>query len=86
MAPDSERKDSTSFRGCLEYLIGHHSTAIRVGDRFLLAHYPTGGKRYSIKNKNIEIRTFTLNEGGEQALLFQFVEQILCDGMISSCW
>ena len=85
-APDSERKDSTSFRGCLQYLIGHPSTAIRVGDRFLLAFYPNSEKRYSIKSEGWEIRTFTLDEGGEQALLFQIVEQILYDCMISSLW
>jgi hypothetical protein len=88
-APDSERKDPTSFRGCLKYLKGHSATAIRVGDGFLLAHYPESGKRYSIRHRNGpngDTPTYLLNEGGDQALLFHIVEQILGSDMIGSRW
>jgi hypothetical protein len=64
--------------------MGNSTTAIRVGDDFLLAHYPESGKLYSIQHGDEASRSYTLEEGGEQALLLQIVEQILISGIVGS--
>jgi hypothetical protein len=84
--PDSERNDMTSFRGCLENLMGRTETAIHINDGFWLVHYSKGHKRYSIKHEKMATRTYTLDEGGEPELLFQIIEQILDGGKINYSW
>lgn len=82
-ALDSKGTKSTAFRRYLGELRQSPLTAIRVGDVFLLAHYPEEGSRYSVKRDDgVNVRD--LDVGGEEDLLFAVVEQVLINGTAGS--
>ncbi len=76
-APDEERVHPFSFRACFQLLMNYPGSAIRIGDKFLLAHYPVSGEIRFSSFDRIEVPNHRLSQVGHQALFFEVVEQLL---------